>query len=77
MRILLSDIKSATVSYEGQSLTPTGVEVNGEEETLTLSLAQPLHQGHQATVLYTFTGILNDNLMGLYRSKYTVNGKQR
>jgi hypothetical protein len=30
-----------------------------------------------ATVVFTFTGVLNDKLCGFYRSKYTVNGEDR
>jgi hypothetical protein len=53
------------------------MEVSEEEETLKLTLPHPLLAGQLVTVKYIFTGILNDNLMGLYRSKYTINGQQR
>jgi Peptidase M1 N-terminal domain len=77
MVTIFSAIKKAKVSYEGGSMSPTAIEVSEEEETLKLTLPHPLHAGQLATVKYTFTGILNDNLMGLYRSKYTINGQQR
>jgi hypothetical protein len=47
------------------------------QETLTAVLGEELMTGTAATVLYTFTGVLNDKLCGFYRSKYTVNGEDR
>jgi puromycin-sensitive aminopeptidase len=47
-----------------------------DQETLTAVLGEELMPG-SATVLYTFTGVLNDKLCGFYRSKYTVNGEDR
>lgn len=47
--------------------TPT---LNAEEETLTLDLSTPLEVG-QTTINFEYNGILNDQMRGFYRSKYT------
>jgi puromycin-sensitive aminopeptidase len=56
--------------------TGTGSTTLRPQETLTAVLGEELMPG-SATVLFTFTGILNDKLCGFYRSKYTVNGEDR
>ncbi len=70
-------IQTAEVTYKGRKLTPNTMELSEKQETLTLTLSQTLEAGHQASVLYTFTGVLNDNLTGFYRSQYTINGESR
>lgn len=44
--------------------------MNAEEETLTLELANDLAVG-ETTINIEYTGILNDQMRGFYRSKYT------
>lgn len=45
-------------------------------QTLTATFASSLAQG-TCTFSASFTGVLNDELAGFYRSKYTVRGEQR
>ena len=59
----------------GESLMPE-VSLDQETETLTLALDHELCAG-KATLSYTFTGLLNDQMRGFYRSKYTVDGEDR
>jgi puromycin-sensitive aminopeptidase len=54
----------------GYALTPTGIELDAEEERATLTFAEPLEVG-PATLHLSFTGILNDKLHGFYRSTFT------
>ena len=42
--------------------------LNEEAETLTVELPEPLKTG-PATLLCSYTGILNDQMRGFYRSK--------
>merc|ERR1719315_344047 len=52
------------------------VKADQETESLSLLLAHNLQKG-PATVTYTFTGVLNDQMRGFYRSKYTMDGEER
>ncbi len=53
----------------GYALAPSGVDLDPEEEQLTLSFAEALAPG-PATLHLSFTGILNDKLHGFYRSTF-------
>jgi puromycin-sensitive aminopeptidase len=54
----------------GYALAPTAVDLDPTEERATLTFAQTLPAG-PATLHLTFTGILNDQLRGFYRSTFT------
>ena len=62
-------IGSASIEANGRTL-PATVEVDDERERIALRLAAPLEPG-PARVSVDFTGILNDQLRGFYRSTYT------
>ena len=53
------------------------VTFNAEEERVQLEFPSDLATG-EATLLLQYTGILNDQMRGFYRSKYTdPNGKEK
>lgn len=53
------------------------VSLDEEAETLTLTFPDPLPLGN-ASLYITYKGILNDNMKGFYRSKYTTpSGEER
>ena len=62
-------IGSASIEANGRTL-PATVEVDDERERIALRLAASLEPG-PARVSVDFTGILNDQLRGFYRSTYT------
>jgi len=68
-------IHTATVS-SGASVLSTSVDLDKENETVTLKLSEELGPG-PSVVTYKFTGILNDKMRGFYRTKYTVDGEER
>ena len=49
----------------------TTFKLDEEAETLTIDLDAPLAQGSKACLFCAYTGILNDQMRGFYRSKYT------
>jgi len=64
------DIVSAEVAVGGRTMTPE-VSLDEESERLTLGLDYSIPIGH-ASIRISFTGILNDQLHGFYRSTYTA-----
>ena len=52
------------------SLTEATPTLNAEDETLTLSFPNHLTPG-ETTITIAYTGTLNDQMRGFYRSKYT------
>lgn len=63
------EISSATLRRGDLTLVPSAVELNPEEEQVTLVFGDELVAGH-GTLSITFTGILNDKLRGFYRSTF-------
>ncbi|MEZ5176283.1 MAG: M1 family metallopeptidase [Acidimicrobiia bacterium] len=63
------DLESATVATDGTEHTGT-VTLDAEAERATITLESPLPTG-PAVLRIEFTGILNDDLRGFYRSVYT------
>ena len=53
----------------GDASTSTGITYNEDEETATISFAEPLPVG-AGTLAISFTGILNDQLHGFYLSTF-------
>ena len=64
------DLGAATVTTAGTAHRSTDLTVDQEFETATFSFDDVLPQG-PAVVEIAFTGILNDQLHGFYRSTYT------
>ncbi len=54
---------------DGHAVAPSGIALDGDEERVVLTFAEPLATG-PATVHLAFTGILNDKLHGFYRSTF-------
>lgn len=63
------DVSEAWVTQDGSRIEAT-VAVDLDAEWITLTLDRPLDVG-QATVHTSFSGILNDKLVGFYRSTFT------
>ena len=70
------NVSAATVETDAGELLMPEVKADQETESLSLLLAHNLQKG-PATVTYTFTGVLNDQMRGFYRSKYTMDGEER
>ena len=67
------DLKIKEIEYMpagGSALKPASFEASDDNELLTIKFPQTLDVGKGALSL-TFTGVLNDDLKGFYRSKYT------
>ncbi len=68
-------IKSCRVSWNGQKLNAK-TKIDGKNETLTISTPKKITG--QAKIIIDFAGILNNRLVGFYRSQYTdKNGKTK
>jgi puromycin-sensitive aminopeptidase len=65
------DVKLATVTQDRKMQHASKVVLNPEKETVSIELATPLTP-RNAYIDLIFTGTLNDNLCGFYRSKYTL-----
>ncbi|SVA89364.1 uncharacterized protein METZ01_LOCUS142218, partial [marine metagenome] len=63
------EIISASVSQQGQSINVSTISLDRDAETLTLSLDEELQVG-SAELSASFSGELNDRLLGFYRSRY-------
>jgi len=67
---------SFTSSNDNATLKAKKIEYQPEAETVTFEFDSPLHVGSgKLDILYE--GVLNDKMMGFYRSKYFVNGEER
>ena len=64
------EVQAATVTVAGQSFTSAVPTYNAEFQTATFAFDQALPTG-AATIDIAFTGTLNDQLHGFYRSTYT------
>ncbi|RHZ43655.1 M1 family metallopeptidase [Aspergillus thermomutatus] len=73
------DIQSAVISSQGSVVTSSpDVSVNKEKQTATIKFAETIPAGSSAQLKLTFTGILNDNMAGFYRSSYKLaNGETK
>jgi puromycin-sensitive aminopeptidase len=69
------DLRSVSVSQNGFEQSAS-VSLDEASERVTLSLDTPLSVGG-ARLKISFTGILNDDLRGFYRSVYTVDGVEK
>jgi len=64
------DIENVSVKSEAGKFAPS-ISLDTETERLRLAFEQPISVG-PARISITFTGILNDDLHGFYRSTYTT-----
>ncbi len=72
-RIILNaaelEIRDVVLRRNGQSTQVNSISLDEEKETATLDFGQTLSQG-PAQLEMQFTGVLNDRLVGFYRSEY-------
>ncbi|KAJ5287790.1 hypothetical protein N7478_003476 [Penicillium angulare] len=72
------NIHSATVLSKGSVVeSKPEISMNKDAQTATIKFGQALSAGSDAQLKLTFTGILNDNMAGFYRSSYKENGKTK
>jgi len=71
------EVREATVSSsKGGSRPATSIDFDSKREVLQLNFAESIPSG-PATLRLSFSGTLNDELAGFYRSRYTMSdGKQ-
>jgi len=62
---------------DGVAVAATGVTLDAATETATLTFPAALSAGNSGCLDLAFAGVLNDELAGFYRSKYTVRGEAR
>lgn len=72
-------IRSTTVSSGGATISSNPeLSFNEDTQTCKVSFEETLPAGSKATLTQTFTGTLNNNMAGFYRSSYTgSDGKQK
>ncbi|PLB39847.1 M1 family metallopeptidase [Aspergillus candidus] len=67
------DIQNAVVSAQGAVVTSSPeIAVDAESQVATIRFAETIPAGVAAQLKLTFTGILNDNMAGFYRSSYKL-----
>ncbi|RLL93184.1 hypothetical protein CFD26_101786 [Aspergillus turcosus] len=73
------DIQNAVISSQGSVVTSSpDVSINKDNQTATIKFDEAIPAGSSAQLKLTFTGILNDNMAGFYRSSYkTANGETK
>lgn len=70
------DIHSAIISTKGSVVeSKPEISTNEDAQTATIKLNHTLSAGSDAQLKLTFTGILNDDMAGFYRSSFKVNGE--
>lgn len=69
-------IEEAIFIRPGTAVVPENIHFDPHAETATFVFAKPLPAGKGELIL-KFQGVLNDQLRGFYRSRYTVNGKEK
>ena len=67
-------IDKAVVEAGGKQVSVSGTSVDEESERLTLGLGESLAAGSTLSIYIEFTGFLNDQLRGFYRSVFTPPG---
>ncbi|KAL1989166.1 hypothetical protein VTN96DRAFT_3713 [Rasamsonia emersonii] len=73
------DIHSTTVSANGVVVTSSPeVTYDSDKQVTTVRFAETIPAGSKAQLKHTFTGYLNDNMAGFYRSSYkTKDGEKK
>ena len=68
------EIQQAAYAAAGASGVPCAVgNFEKEEQSVPITLPAPMAAGEKGVLSLDFTGILNDQLAGFYRTKYTSN----
>ncbi|OXV08639.1 hypothetical protein Egran_03598 [Elaphomyces granulatus] len=71
-------IHSTSISANGAVITATPeVLYNKDQQVTTVKFAETIPAGSRAQLTHTFTGPLNDNMVGFYRSSYTAKGGEK
>ncbi len=70
------DIQSVQLLQNAVPLSPSSIELDDKSETATFEFTEPLSEG-PARLQIAFTGTLNDQMRGFYRSEYTVGDEKR
>ena len=71
------DIKEVSIKYGDANIIPSSINSHEDNETITLGLDDKI-TNHAAIITIKFAGVLNDRLLGFYRSKYLdVQGEER
>ena len=80
MRIVLHatelEFQSVGLLQNGKESKPERIELDEKEETAAFVFAEPVSTG-DATLMVEFTGKLNDQMRGFYRSAYRLAGEER
>ncbi|KAJ0414679.1 peptidase family M1-domain-containing protein [Aspergillus carlsbadensis] len=73
------DIHTATVSAQGSVVSSSPeISLNKDKQEATIKFADTIPAGSSAQLKLTFTGTLNDNMAGFYRSSYkSSNGETK
>lgn len=72
------DIHSAVVLSKGSVVeSKPDISLNKDAQVATIKFNQAIAAGSDAQLKLTFTGILNDNMAGFYRSSYKEDGKTK
>ncbi|XP_043483664.1 puromycin-sensitive aminopeptidase-like [Leptopilina heterotoma] len=58
-------------THEDLLISSKNISINNEEETVTIEFDEKLPPGRSGYIRLIFQGKINDNMKGLYRSKYT------
>ena len=65
------DIHSTKISAAGSEITSSPkLAYNEDSHTTTMTFEKTIPAGSKAQLTHTFTGVLNDNMAGFYRSSY-------
>ena len=71
------DIKDVAIKSGDANIIPSSITSHEDNETITLGLDDKI-TNHAAIITIKFAGVLNDRLLGFYRSKYLdVQGEER
>ncbi|PKI82777.1 Aminopeptidase 2 mitochondrial [Malassezia vespertilionis] len=66
---------SVRVSLDGKQ-TSVAPYIDAEHERVTVQLDEPLQQGSHASILVPFRGVIDDSMMGYYKSTWEHEGKK-
>ncbi|KAL4804225.1 peptidase family M1-domain-containing protein [Aspergillus unguis] len=65
------DIHTAVISSQGSEISSSPeISLNNDKQEATIKFPQTISAGSSAQLKLTFTGTLNDNMAGFYRSSY-------
>lgn len=70
------EITSARISFGRETLDADAVSYDEKAETATFHFEKPIPKG-AAKLMLAWTGVLNENMRGFYKSRYAVDGQER